>query len=1025
MTGVTRAGVRWPWRVALLWLASVVALAIIGIPLDRKLDPPQLVLAGGSAAQATDLGHGHFGEDSYVLLEGTRADLRRYGPFVVAGLEKETGAPMVSPFSGLGGRTDAALWPRGGPAVVVLNLGDPATEVPAATLDRLHRVVRSVVHPPLKAIVTGPAPLRQAITDQSLAAASSASLIAFPALLIVLLLVFRSVVAAVVPLAVAGATVLGGKGILLLLAKVIHVDATSDVLLSMIGLALGVDYSLLIVTRYREAVAAGDSRGHAVHVAAHTAGKTASFAGLVLTGILGVTLVLAPRGAISSAAAGAIVATAMSVFSALVVVPALLTLLGRWISPLPEQRRGLLGKVVDGALRRPWPALLAAVPLIVVAIGATKLNTVPPNPLVLPSNSPGGQALAALGATRIGPSFNVVVSRPSGPLTARSVLGAERRLEASIAQLTPVDAVIGPASVTRLAREDASVARALRAGVSTTHRSVTTVAGAAATTRVVTSTSAVRAASPPATSGLASGIASAGAAAAALSSRAAQAARSVQTGAGRTAAPLGSLAAGLGAVSHSLQTGGGSITAAGASAAAAAAQLQQAETDLHAMSVGSLDPRYRAVESDLAAVIAALGSGNVPGSLQGQLAAAQTQLAQAGGRVSTLTGDAHADAAAAADAARTPSPATRGLTGLAAAASALRADLARVGAQAASIGVKGSGAGGRTTTTTTVTPAATRVITRSLSRTRTVGTAPSPPASGGAGFDALASASTAGAVRLAAARYVLDVAGGGAAGRISVLTGLGLNDPRTAGLLARIERLTDAFAQRTGVRAAVGGQAAEMLQFSQKTKSSLPLIIIGVALITFLALVAVLRSIMLAAIAVGLNLLTVLTMFGIMSFLYVGAHPVLGRSGALDVITTVGIFAITFALSIDYQVFLLARMREGYLESQDSVKAIRFGVEHTARIVTGAALIMLATFAAFGTTAVSSVQQFGIGLGVAIAIDATVVRLVLLPAMLRLFGERTWWLPDRLERQLPELDVEGFSYVRARNELATRAADVW
>src|SRR5581483_11184145 len=336
-----------------------------------------------------------------------------------------------------------------------------------------------------------------------------------------------------------------------------------------------------------------------------------------------------------------------------------------------------------------------------------------------------------------------------------------------------------------------------------------------------------------------------------------------------------------------------------------------------------------------------------------------------------------------------------------------------------------AGAGAPTQTTTTVSPGVTRVVTRSVTRSAAADAGAVPAAGGGAGFDALAGASSAGAVRLAATRYILDVPRGGGTGRIAVLTALGPNDPRTGALLRRIEALADTFGARTGTRVAVGGQAAELLQFSQKTQASLPLIILGVALITFLALVAVLRSILLAAIAVGLNLLTVLTMFGILSFLYVGSHPLLGRSGALDVITTVSIFAITFALSIDYQVFLLARMREGYLQSQDSVRAIRFGVEHTARIVTGAALIMLATFAAFGTTDVSSVQEFGIGLGAAIAVDATIVRLIVLPAVLRLVGERTWWLPDRLERRLPELDVEGFSYVRARTELTTRAADVW
>src|SRR5581483_1561292 len=147
MTRVTRTGVRWPRRVAVLWLVGVITLAIVGLPLDRKLDPPQLVLAGGSAAAAGALANGNFEEDSYVLLAGPRTVLRRDGPGVVMALERATHAPMISPFSGLGRRSNAVLWPRGGPAVVILDLADPQTEVPAATLTRLSRIVHRVVPP--------------------------------------------------------------------------------------------------------------------------------------------------------------------------------------------------------------------------------------------------------------------------------------------------------------------------------------------------------------------------------------------------------------------------------------------------------------------------------------------------------------------------------------------------------------------------------------------------------------------------------------------------------------------------------------------------------------------------------------------------------------------------------------------------------------------------------------------------------------------------------------------------------------
>jgi RND superfamily putative drug exporter len=215
------------------------------------------------------------------------------------------------------------------------------------------------------------------------------------------------------------------------------------------------------------------------------------------------------------------------------------------------------------------------------------------------------------------------------------------------------------------------------------------------------------------------------------------------------------------------------------------------------------------------------------------------------------------------------------------------------------------------------------------------------------------------------------------------------------------------------------------VQFDDATRARIPLIVGGIALATFLVLVPVLRSLLLPAIAVGLNLLTVATTFGVMTLLFAGDDPVLGSTGGLDVLSASSAFAIIFALSIDYQVFLLARMREGYVMTQDASQAISFGINHTARIVTGAAMIMFGTFAVFGTTSVAGVQQFGVGLAVAIAVDATIVRLVLVPAVMKLAGDRVWWLPDRVERKLPELDVEGVGYVRIREEMGTRAAELW
>ena len=196
----------------------------------------------------------------------------------------------------------------------------------------------------------------------------------------------------------------------------------------------------------------------------------------------------------------------------------------------------------------------------------------------------------------------------------------------------------------------------------------------------------------------------------------------------------------------------------------------------------------------------------------------------------------------------------------------------------------------------------------------------------------------------------------------------------------------------------------------------MPLIILAICLVTYLALIPILRSVVLPAIAVALNMLTVAAAFGVLTLLFVGDDPPMGGAGKLDVVTVTGIFVITFALSIDYQVFLLTRMREEYVRTQSHEAALEFGIAKTARVVTGAAAIMIAVFTAFALSSFSLIQQLGIGLAVAVLIDATIVRLGLLPAIMKLCGDRTWWIPTLARR-----DACRCSTPRARSSSATPA----
>jgi RND superfamily putative drug exporter len=163
-----------------------------------------------------------------------------------------------------------------------------------------------------------------------------------------------------------------------------------------------------------------------------------------------------------------------------------------------------------------------------------------------------------------------------------------------------------------------------------------------------------------------------------------------------------------------------------------------------------------------------------------------------------------------------------------------------------------------------------------------------------------------------------------------------------------------------------------------------------------------LRAPLLAALAVALNLLSVGAAVGVVTLACkIPAGYPLGGHAYIDTVGAAAIFGVTFGLSIDYAVFLLARMRESYRVDHDNAAAIKFGLDRTAGVITGAAAIMAAVFASFAVAPVATVSQMGLGLTVAILLDATVVRIVLLPALMLLLGDRVWGTPAWLDRLLP------------------------
>jgi putative drug exporter of the RND superfamily len=251
--------------------------------------------------------------------------------------------------------------------------------------------------------------------------------------------------------------------------------------------------------------------------------------------------------------------------------------------------------------------------------------------------------------------------------------------------------------------------------------------------------------------------------------------------------------------------------------------------------------------------------------------------------------------------------------------------------------------------------------------------------------------------------FAVNLDHGGDAARLVVVQ---QGDPTEPGPMRdRLERAADEMARDTNSDVRVGGPAATLQDFAISASGRLPLMIITLVVVTFLALVPTLKSFVLPLLAVALNVLTVAAAFGVLALGFQGDAP-LGGVGQLDGMMVLAIFGIVFGLSIDYEVFLLARMREGWLRTGTTEGAVEYGLQKTAGVITGAALIMTGVFAAFAATPIASMRQLGVGLTTAVVLDATVVRLVLLPALIKLCGRWNWYWPFGREVEV-EVEVEG------------------
>jgi len=232
----------------------------------------------------------------------------------------------------------------------------------------------------------------------------------------------------------------------------------------------------------------------------------------------------------------------------------------------------------------------------------------------------------------------------------------------------------------------------------------------------------------------------------------------------------------------------------------------------------------------------------------------------------------------------------------------------------------------------------------------------------------------------------------------------------TEDLVHRLRGEANAWESGQKVTIFVGGPTAVFIDLGDKISSRIPFFFAGVIGLSFVLLMTVFRSILVPLKAAVMNLLSIGAAYGVIVAVFqwgwLGGVFGVSRTGPVESFVPVVLFAVLFGLSMDYEVFLVSRIREEYLVHGNNTQAVARGLSVTTRVITAAAAIMIAVFLSFALSDQRVVKEFGLGLATAIFIDATVVRLVLVPSIMQLLGRWNWWFPGWLDRMVPRLDIE-------------------
>jgi RND superfamily putative drug exporter len=1071
--GIAGLATRRSRLVAGIWIAIVVALALVGRNLDHELGVHPLYIDGTGSKRAHEIALHEFGSDyaMVVMLRGPHAQVEDQGRRLAARLEAIPRALVIAPWSG-GGTIDG-LSPS--PNVTTLIVRVEASEADGVTgvLLPVRRAVDAEVDAPVSASVAGFPAVIDSLRSASDRAAKLGEMIAVPVLLLVLLLVFRSVIAAVVPIVIGGAVVAATRGLLTILHGFIQLDLLAIGVVGMMGLALGVDYSLLVISRFREERRRRDEGelGEAVRATVLITARSVVPAGCGLIFAMLVAAMILPGSIARSVAIAVIAATLLSMVSAICVVPALLTMLGdnleRWA--LPMRRRGPLAPLRWSRRIADRPGAVVAIVLVLVLLSgwAFTLNSSVASIAFLPPGDTGRQEQEEV-EDELGPGWTapmeVMVNGRGHPVTSNQRLRALAQFQHHVEKDPGVETMAGFSPIAReaeraggieaeLAKQERGLDR-LADGIGKAHKGATL--NTDGLRKAASGSGELEAGIGAAHGGagvLAGALQKVGAGSRQLSDglgrvgegsgKVAQGTVKASNGAGRLADALGKASEQTGELSSSARLIESAMNSGNERLGELHAPLQGSEAGLAAawqalqrMSSGRSDPEYAAA---LAAVEEA--SRQLTGKDIRTGEPVDSSYEGVGAGVERAEGQFGVGLYLSSRLDKEGKRASEGIEKLADASGKLDRGLQRLasGSRKVSEGVEALDQGGEK-----LSPALRRLgdgaehLSGGLSLLETgagqltsglgQGAQKSKLLSGGLGRIESGLKSQDGESGLAqlqqrspgvfhSAYFILAGLDGsrpqqrGQLGSLINLDRGGMNArmlivPRDApdsdGARQTKDRLEDDaadLARKTGTEVVVGGVAPGEIDVNDAVRDQSPLMRLALSLVTLIVLIPVLRSLTIPLLAALINLLTVSASFGILALLFDGS--LFGGPGYIDATVIPATMMVMFGLAIDYEVFVFARIREEYVRTGSTRAAVAGGLDRTAHVVTGAAVIMISVFLAFPVSEFIMIRNFGVAQAVAVAIDAFIVRLIVVPAMMNRLGKWSWWMPSWLDRLLP------------------------